>query len=102
MAYAVMLGLLASVAGPLGAGCSSDADKRRQQKPNASAWGAAARAKPYVASSRRDVFHHSDCRWAAKISERNLVGYDSPADCIADGYRACLVCKPIASRPSGG
>ncbi len=62
--------------------------------PHASARGAEAREKPIQASVNRDVFHRSDCRWAEKISERNLAGYDAVQDARADGRRACQVCKP--------
>jgi hypothetical protein len=56
--------------------------------------GAAARSKPYVASVLREPFHKSSCRWASKITQPNLTGYDSKADAVADGHRPCKVCKP--------
>jgi len=70
--------------------CSKDS----REHPHASAVGAPAREKPYVASVMREPFHNADCKWAAKISEGNLVGYDTREDAIADGHRPCKVCKP--------
>ena len=61
---------------------------------HATARGAEAREKPFVASARREVFHRADCRWAKRISEGNLLGYDRREDAIADGYRPCAVCRP--------
>ncbi len=70
---------------PLILGCSDDG-------PAAS--GKAARDKPYVASVLREPFHDSDCKWAKKINTENLVGYDTREEAIADGHRACKVCRP--------
>lgn len=66
----------------------------RKETPKYSAQGADARSKPFVASSRREIYHRSDCRWAAKISDDNLLGYDTAAAAEADGYRPCKVCQP--------
>lgn len=70
--------------------CSKDSD----EPSRASAIGAPAREKPFVASVLREPFHRADCKWAAKIHEGNLVGYDTREDAIADGHRPCKVCKP--------
>lgn len=56
--------------------------------------GAAAREKPYVASAIREPFHKNSCKWAAKIAEDNLVGYDTRQEAIDDGHRPCKVCRP--------
>ena len=48
----------------------------------------------YVASANSGVFHQPDCRYAKKISERNLTGFNSRADAINSGRRPCKVCKP--------
>ena len=69
-------------------GCSGESES------SATAKGAAAREKPYVASVDRDPFHGSACKWAAKISERNLYGYDTREQAIEDGHRPCKVCRP--------
>ena len=48
----------------------------------------------YVASKNSEVFHKPDCRWAKKISPKNLVGYDTKAEAIKAGKRPCRGCKP--------
>lgn len=68
--------------------------KAPDEPSRASAIGAPAREKPFVASVLREPFHRADCKWAAKIHEGNLVGYDTREDAIADGHRPCKVCKP--------
>lgn len=60
----------------------------------AAADGTVARSKPFQASVLREPFHKSTCRWAAKISTSNPVGYDTREEVIADGQRPCRVCKP--------
>jgi methylphosphotriester-DNA--protein-cysteine methyltransferase len=69
---------------------------------HASARGADARAKPYVASARSDVYHRADCRHAARIAERNLLGYDTRADAEADDRRPCKICRPATERIADG
>lgn len=54
--------------------------------------GAAARSKPILGSVRRVAYHFSDCLWAGKIADVNLVGYDSAADAEADGRSLCKSC----------
>jgi hypothetical protein len=61
---------------------------------HAVARGPAARTRPLVASVGREIYHRPTCRWAAKIDERALIGYDTPAQAAADGRRPCKVCKP--------
>ncbi len=70
-------------------GCGKS-EKSGRATPTADAAG----SKPYVPSILRDPFHVSSCRWARKISTENLVGYDNRDQAIADGHRACKVCKP--------
>lgn len=48
----------------------------------------------YVASRNSSVFHHADCRMAANISERNLVGYGGREDAVQAGKRPCKTCNP--------
>lgn len=48
----------------------------------------------YVASKNSEVFHKPDCRWAKKISPKNLVGYDTKAEAIKADKRPCRTCKP--------
>lgn len=48
----------------------------------------------YVASSVRLPFHRPDCKWAAKISEKNLQEFETREEAIAAGHRPCKVCNP--------
>lgn len=48
----------------------------------------------YVASKNSKVFHKPDCRWAKRISPKNLVGYNSRGEAIQAGKRPCKMCKP--------
>jgi len=48
----------------------------------------------YVASSEREIFHKPSCRWADKISERNLIGFTTRDEAVKSGRRACKVCEP--------
>jgi len=56
--------------------------------------GVSARTKPYLASVNREPFHRPTCKWAKKIHDRNLIGYMTPEDAIADNHRPCQVCRP--------
>lgn len=48
----------------------------------------------YVASKNSEVFHKPQCRWAKKISPKNLVGYNSRDEATKAGKRPCKQCKP--------
>lgn len=48
----------------------------------------------YVASSAREPFHKPSCRWAQKISDRNLQTFKTHDEAIKAGHRPCKVCKP--------
>ena len=96
-----MLGLafIIGLAAMIGPGCS----RQDRSAARATARGAEARSRPFVASVRPDapgratrerIYHRADCRWAARIGDANLVGWDSAADAEADGYRPCKVCRP--------
>jgi len=50
----------------------------------------------YVASKRSEVFHHPDCKWAKKISPKNLIGFKSKEEAIKSGRRPCESCKPFS------
>jgi len=86
--------IVLAIAGIFLAGCQKDEVMKRSDATHASARGAEARSKPFVASVLREPFHKRTCKWAAKIAEYNLVGYDSREDAIADGHRPCKVCRP--------
>jgi len=53
----------------------------------------------YVASKKSAVFHSPDCEWAQKISDHNLVGYETYAEAIEDGKRPAGCCNP---KPEAG
>ena len=48
----------------------------------------------YVASARSQVFHRVDCKSAAKISEKNLVRYNTRDEAIQAGKKPCHECNP--------
>lgn len=48
----------------------------------------------YVASKNSEVFHRHQCRWAKKISPKNLVDYNSRDEATKAGKRPCKQCKP--------
>jgi hypothetical protein len=65
--------------------------------------GPAADAAPYIAAARSDldlaqgkerIFHRRDCRFAAKLSPRSMIGFAARADAIQAGYRPCKTCGP--------
>lgn len=51
-------------------------------------------ADEYWASGKGKTFHRPDCRWAAKISEQNLVKYPTRQEALDAGKKPCRVCKP--------
>jgi len=48
----------------------------------------------YVASSERDRFHVTECRWAARIQNENRIMFGSREDAIAAGFEPCGTCNP--------
>ena len=48
----------------------------------------------YVASKNSKVFHRPDCKWAKRISPKNLIGYKSREEAIKSGRRPCGICGP--------
>jgi methylphosphotriester-DNA--protein-cysteine methyltransferase len=48
----------------------------------------------YVGSKNSDKYHHPDCKWAEKISPKNLVTFKSAQEALEAGYVPCKVCKP--------
>ncbi len=48
----------------------------------------------YVASKNSKVFHRADRKSAAKISEKNLVHYNSREEAIQAGKKPCAECGP--------
>lgn len=51
-------------------------------------------AYAYVASSLREPFHKTSCKWAERISDKNLQTFKTRDQAIKAGHRACKVCKP--------
>ena len=47
----------------------------------------------YVASKNSRVFHRPDCKWAKRISSKNLVGFKSREEAIRSGRRPCKSCR---------
>ena len=48
----------------------------------------------YVASRNSQVFHRADYKSVAKISEKNLVRYNTRDEAIQAGKKPCAECKP--------
>ena len=48
----------------------------------------------YVASKNSRVFHRPDCKWAKRISPKNLIGFKSREEAIKSGRRPCKSCRP--------
>jgi methylphosphotriester-DNA--protein-cysteine methyltransferase len=48
----------------------------------------------YVASSNSKKYHYLACKWAKKISPKNLVTFKSAQEALKAGYIPCKVCKP--------
>ena len=49
---------------------------------------------PFVASKYSDVYHQADCPNAKRISLENRVYFETTEEAEANGYRACMVCRP--------
>ena len=52
------------------------------------------REAKYVASKKSNVFHVSNCRYAKRISPKNLIVFSSRDEAINNGRRPCKVCTP--------
>jgi micrococcal nuclease len=48
----------------------------------------------YVGSKSSDKYHFPDCKWAKKISPKNLVTFKTAQEAEKAGYVPCKVCKP--------
>lgn len=48
----------------------------------------------YVATKNSKVFHRPDCKWAKRISPKNLIGFKSREEAIKSGRRPCRSCGP--------
>lgn len=48
----------------------------------------------YVGSKSSDKYHYPDCKWAKKISAKNLVTFKTAQEALKAGYVPCKVCKP--------
>jgi phage FluMu protein Com len=48
----------------------------------------------YVAYKNSDKFHYRECRWAMRISPRNMIVFETRDQAIKAGYKPCAVCEP--------
>jgi methylphosphotriester-DNA--protein-cysteine methyltransferase len=48
----------------------------------------------YVGSKNSNKYHYPDCKWAKKISPKNLLTFKTAQEALAAGYVPCKVCKP--------
>jgi methylphosphotriester-DNA--protein-cysteine methyltransferase len=48
----------------------------------------------YVGSTNSNKYHYPDCKWAKKISPKNLVAFKTAEEALKAEYVPCKVCKP--------
>lgn len=48
----------------------------------------------YLRNSNSMKFHKPNCRWAQKISPKNMVWFETREEAINAGYQPCKVCNP--------
>jgi hypothetical protein len=48
----------------------------------------------YVGSAKSNKYHYANCKWAAKISSKNLITFKSAKEALDAGYVPCKVCRP--------
>jgi methylphosphotriester-DNA--protein-cysteine methyltransferase len=48
----------------------------------------------YVGSAKSNKYHYPNCKWAAKISSKNLITFKSAKEALDAGYVPCKVCRP--------
>ncbi len=48
----------------------------------------------YVGSKKSNKYHYPVCKWAKKISPKNLVTFETAQEALKVGYVPCKVCKP--------
>ena len=48
----------------------------------------------YVASKNSRVFHRPDCKWAKRISSKNLIEFKRREKAIKSGRKPCRSCRP--------
>lgn len=48
----------------------------------------------YLGSKSSNKYHYPDCKWAKKISPKNLVTFMTAEEAVKAGYVPCKVCKP--------
>ena len=48
----------------------------------------------YVGSKNSNKYHNPDCKWAKKISSKNMVTFKTAQEAVKAGYVPCKVCKP--------
>lgn len=49
----------------------------------------------YVGSKNSNKYHFPDCKWAKKISPKNLITFMTAGEAVKAGYVPCKVCKPL-------
>jgi hypothetical protein len=48
----------------------------------------------YVGSANSNKYHYPDCKWAKKISPKNLITFKTVQEAMKAGYVPCKICKP--------
>lgn len=48
----------------------------------------------YVANKNSDLFHHHLCKWVKRISEKNMVIFESRSEALDKDFHPCRICHP--------
>ena len=82
--------------GPMYAAGPNLLDINSDDKPTATAYQPISnqvQSGRYPANRDTKVYHEPGCTWADKIKSENLVGFASPSEAEAAGYRHCEKCQ---------
>ncbi len=52
----------------------------------------------YVGPKSSDMYHYPDCKWAKKISPKNLVTFQTSKEALAAKYVPCKIYKPPSDK----
>ena len=76
------------------AGRTEGYSQTHREAPASDTPAAAPMSEGYVASKNSAVFHKAGCKGASKISEKNLVRYNTRDEAIQAGKKPCHECNP--------
>lgn len=76
-------------------GNASDAASTNNKQEGSNKNGSSVQAEAsWVGNSNTMKFHRSDCKYAARIADHNLVYFKTRSDALNEGYAGCKVCNP--------